>query len=122
MKNYEEYMNEIDKFLSAKSDKDYIEIKTIAIQLDILNEIQKLMDEKKMKREDLAKAMGISKSFVSRIFSGDKMINLKMIAQFQDIFKCNFTGSFEPVSGYVKNSQKIPYVAEKNDFNQIKEE
>ena len=95
-------IDELEELFTFKDDTERIEIKASFIQLDILDEIKKLMEEKNISRTELAEKLKKSKSFVSQLFSGDKALNLKMIAQFQEIFNVKFIPSFKDYSEYLK--------------------
>lgn len=103
----DEMLEKMNDFLSFDSEKERIDFKASVIQLDILNSIQKLMDQTNMTRAELAKKLNVSPAFVSRIFSGDKLINLKTIAQFQEIFNHKFMPVFIPYPDFKEN--KIEY-------------
>ena len=92
----------LEHLFKVDNDEEKIELKTSIIQLDILDEVKKLMvyQHKKMTLTELAAKLGKSKSFVSQIFSGDKSINLKMIAHLEGIFKVKFIPSFKDINTY----------------------
>jgi len=76
------------------------------------------MEAKNISRTELAVKLKKSKSFVSQLFSGDKALNLKMIAQFQEIFDAKFIPSFKDYSEYLvtRNFSKSIYI--KNNENE----
>lgn len=100
----DDLMKDFEEFLSSKDDRERIETKASFIQLDILDEVKLLMKEKNISRTQLAKKLSKSKSFVSQLFSGDKALNLKMIAQFQEIFNSKFIPSFKEYSEIIKSN------------------
>jgi len=103
--NISSKIKELEEALKFKNEKDRIEINASFIQLDILDEIKQLMKERNLSRKELASKMNKSNSFVSQLFSGDKALNLKMIAQFQEIFNTKFVSSFENYSEYTKQGK-----------------
>ncbi len=98
-------IEELETLFSFEDEKERIEIKASFIQLDILDEVKKIMKEKNINRTELAKKLNKSASFISQLFSGDKQLNLKMIAQFQEIFDAKFIPTFKDYSEY-RNSKK----------------
>jgi transcriptional regulator with XRE-family HTH domain len=73
-------MKTAEKFLeslSFKDDFEKIEFFADSIQLDILHQ---LTDKTDIKQTDIAKKMGVSNSFVSQLFSGDKHLSLYHLA------------------------------------------
>ena len=95
-------IKELEEALSFENEEDRIEVKASFIQIDILKEVKILMEEKNISKTELARKLKKSKSFVSQLFSGDKALNLKMIAQFQEIFNAKFIPSFKDYSEYLK--------------------
>lgn len=87
-------MEQLAELFRCENDANRAELRASLIQLEILEMVSKIMEEKDISRSDLSEKLGKSKSFVSQLFSGDKALNLKMIAQFQDIFGIKFTPGF----------------------------
>lgn len=87
-------LQQLQKALKSQSVEEKLELRAIEIQLDIMAQVSTLLEERKMSRKEFADKMGKSKSFISQLFSADKMLNLKMIAQIQDIFQVKFESSF----------------------------
>ena len=104
-------IKELEELVTFKDDEERIEIKASFLQIDILKEVKTLMEEKNISRTELAQKLKKSKSFISQLFSGDKALNLKMIAQFQEIFDAKFIPSFKDYSEY-RNSKKY----NRNDY------
>jgi transcriptional regulator with XRE-family HTH domain len=98
-------IKELGEALKFENEEDRIEVKASFIQIDILKEVKILMKEQNISRTELALKLKKSKSFVSQLFSGDKALNLKMIAQFQEIFNAKFIPSFKNYSEYNKFSK-----------------
>ncbi|MCF6270995.1 MAG: helix-turn-helix domain-containing protein [Melioribacteraceae bacterium] len=94
-------INELGEALKFKNEDDRIDVKASFIQLEILDEVKEIMKAKNLSRKDLAKKMGRTPSFVSQLFSGDKSLNLKMIAKLQEIFDAKFVASFKNYSEYL---------------------
>ncbi|MBU2492653.1 MAG: helix-turn-helix transcriptional regulator [Bacteroidetes bacterium] len=111
-------LKKLEELLRFENEEDRIDVKASFIQLDILAEIKNLMTEKNISRTELAEKLKKSKSFVSQLFSGDKALNLKMIAQFQEIFDAKFIPSFKDYSEYTLEKQ----ISKKNFLKSSKEE
>lgn len=101
----ESKLNKLAELLKFENEIDRIDVKASFIQLDILEEVKKIMKEKNISRTELAKKLKKSKSFVSQLFSGDKALNLKMIAKFQEIFDAKFIPAFKNYSEYISEKQ-----------------
>ena len=64
------------------SKEDRIEIEKLLIHQELLHAMQDYMDKEKLSQNDLAKILGVSKSYISQLFHGNKVLNLEKIAQF----------------------------------------
>lgn len=98
----ESLINELEDLFKFENEAERIEIKASFIQIDILKEVNDFMEAKNISRTELAKKLKKSKSFISQLFSGDKQLNLKMIAQLQEILDAKFVPSFKDYSEYLK--------------------
>lgn len=78
-------MNEYAKLFKFSNDKERVEFLTDRIQLDILAQITNIMRKQGISRSDLAVKLKVSKSYVSQLFSCDKRLNLKTLAQLEHI-------------------------------------
>lgn len=56
----------------------------------------------KFKKKDLAKALGKSPSFISQVYSGDKLLNFILLAKIQKSFDINFE-----INAHFNNSSYI---------------
>lgn len=98
-------IKELENALKFENEEERIDVKASFIQLDILAEVKKIMKEKNISRTELAEKLKKSKSFVSQLFSGDKSLNLKMIAQLQEIFDAKFIPAFKDYSEFILEKQ-----------------
>lgn len=97
IKNFEIYMKQSEDMIMSsndlikevfkfENDDDAVQFEAETIHLDLINEISKLMSLKNMNKAELAKALGTTKGYVSQLFSGEKLLNLKTLAKIQRIF------------------------------------
>ncbi|MDD3050579.1 MAG: helix-turn-helix transcriptional regulator [Candidatus Cloacimonetes bacterium] len=79
--------------ISFRDDEDRLSFEAEMIHLDLMYKIQCLMDTSKINKTELAKLLGVSKGYLTQLFTGDKLLNLKTIAKLQRIFdvKLNLT-------------------------------
>jgi transcriptional regulator with XRE-family HTH domain len=66
-----------------KNFSDKVELEEQILSARFLSEIQKYLDSNKMSKKDFAKQIGVSASFVSQLFTGDKIASLNFIARVQ---------------------------------------
>lgn len=72
-----------DDLFKSFSDQELLEQEGRMIGFAFLSEVEQAMDARLMNRKDLAKAMGISGSFLTQLFTGDKPLSDKHKAMFQ---------------------------------------
>ena len=70
--------------LIPKSDKEKLELEAKMIQLDFIARLQELMKYKNINsKKELAVLLDTTPSFISQLFSAEKLINLKHLAKLQ---------------------------------------
>ncbi|RZK20227.1 MAG: XRE family transcriptional regulator, partial [Flavobacterium sp.] len=62
----------------------------LLISYKILSEVEKVCEEKKIKKKDLAVMIGTSKSYITQLFRGVKQINTLTMAKFEDALQISF--------------------------------
>ena len=82
--------NKIDQdfleILIPKSDDEKLLFEAKMIQLEFISRLQELMKYKNINsKKELAELLGTTPSFVTQLFSGEKLINLKHLAKFQRV-------------------------------------
>ena len=60
------------------------------ISLVFLSEIEKIMDKRGVKKSDLAKMLNTSKSYLTQLWNGDKVLSLQMVARIQIALNIKF--------------------------------
>lgn len=73
-----------------ESEEEKLEFEAQQLHLSIMLKIKELMEKKEWKKTDLAKAMGVTKPFVTKLFAAEKFINIKMMAKIEQIFGIHF--------------------------------
>jgi transcriptional regulator with XRE-family HTH domain len=74
---------EFEDLFSFKSDKEKIEHMSQMISYRILSEVEKICDEKNIKKKDLAEMIGTSRSYITQLFRGTKYVNTDVMAKFE---------------------------------------
>lgn len=109
----EEILKQFESLLAFKDDNEKLEFEASKIHLDFIEELSKMMEEQRMSKSELAEKLGTSKSYITQIFSGDKMVNLVFIAKIQRILnvKFNILKAKEPVyaKGFREDIRKRGY-------------
>ena len=85
------YNKTIEELLVPSSEKERLLLQAQMIQLDFISRLEELMKLKGIKsKKELAGLMGITPSFISQLFSAEKLINLKHLARLQDILEVKY--------------------------------
>jgi plasmid maintenance system antidote protein VapI len=60
------------------------------IMMKFLHEMEKSLGKQPLKKKELAAILGVSPSYVTQLYNGDKLINLEMIARIEQAFGIEF--------------------------------
>jgi len=75
---------------STVDSKEDLEHDTKMIMYRFLSEVERISEEEGLNRKELAALIGISPSYLTQLFRGNKIINLQTIAKFQKAFNLTF--------------------------------
>ena len=84
----------MEKILEFDSLDEQIQFEAEMIHLDIVNEIQLLMEKRGINKSELASDLGVTKGYITQLFTGDKLLNLKTLAKLQRVFNVRFSCDF----------------------------
>lgn len=76
-----EIQAKFDNLLFNESFDDKAELEAKMIMAQFLSEIEQILNDRQIKRKDLAKMIGTSASFITQLYRGNKIINLTTIAK-----------------------------------------
>ena len=83
--------NEFVDLLKFKTDDEKLEFEAQMIHMDLILKIQDLMKINNIKTKmQLAEMLDTSQSYVTQLFTGEKLLNLKLLAKLQRIFNMRF--------------------------------
>jgi transcriptional regulator with XRE-family HTH domain len=88
--NNHKMMNELEALLSFDNDQEKLELETELLHLKFIKLIEKIMQQEGKNKADIAQELKTSKSYITQLFSGDKLINVKTLAKLQRIFNVSF--------------------------------
>jgi ribosome-binding protein aMBF1 (putative translation factor) len=116
----ERIVSKLQEVLRFQNNDEKLDFEAEMIHLEVMNHIRLLMEKQGMNKKMLAEKLQTSKGYVSQLFSGDKIINLKLLAKLQHIFNIQFTITPQEMTGY---STDIPLVGVRKvyQFSQWKE-
>lgn len=81
---------EFEDLFSFKSEEEQLEHDAKMIMFRFFNELEKLEIDAPIRNKDIAEIFGSSKSYVTQLMRGDKLINLLKIAKIQKSYDITF--------------------------------
>ena len=75
---------------ASTNDKERFQLAADGIQIDIVNIVLDKMKKEGLSKADIAEKLGVSRSYVSQLFSCDKRINLTTLAKLQTTLRTRF--------------------------------
>jgi len=101
--------NEFDDIFSFSNEEEELEHDAQMLTYKFLDEIEKCyFNGPKIRKKDLAKSLGKSTSFISQLYSGDKLLNFPLLAKIQKALNINFEIKAKVLStDYIQNSPNI---------------
>ena len=76
-------MFKIMSIRAFKNEEELIEHEASMISLRIVSPLQSYMKQRGIKKKDLAKMLNKPKAYINAVFSGDKILSLKVMAKIQ---------------------------------------
>lgn len=87
------------------SESDKMMIDTRLLMYRFLSEIDKITEERKINRKELAKLTGTSASYITQLYQGKKIINLQMLTRIKKALDIDF--KIEVVSAERKTKSDV---------------
>jgi len=81
---------EFKDLFNFENEKEKTEYNAQMISYRILSEVERICEERKLKKKDLALKIGTSKSYITQLFRGNKSINTQVMAKFEDVLNITF--------------------------------
>lgn len=82
--------DKLNKMLEFKSEREKTRLEEELLHLKFISSIEEIMDQKDINRTELADILNSSKSYISQLFSGYKMINIKTLSKIQKALNVTF--------------------------------
>lgn len=103
--------NSFARLFQDKTPEDKIRRKAYLLMARFLSEVEAVRIERNLKKKDIARMLGISASYLSQLYNGDKLLNLETLARLQEALDIRF--DIKAVS------QTAPLVLEKDKLKFI---
>jgi ribosome-binding protein aMBF1 (putative translation factor) len=90
MNTIEQQRIDFKNLLNPRTSDEKIEQEAMMLAAQFLHDISRTMEARNMRLKDLAELLGVSKSYVTQIFRGDKLPNFKFMAKVQMMLDVKF--------------------------------
>jgi ribosome-binding protein aMBF1 (putative translation factor) len=82
---------EFEDLVAFRNKKEELEHEARMIMFRFFSEMENLVSpENKIKKKELAKKLGVSASYITQLFNGEKLVNLSLLAKIQEVYNITF--------------------------------
>jgi len=86
----EKMVNDLESLLSFNNKEEKIELEAELLHLKFIKVIEEAMKLEGISKTEIASQLTTSKSYITQLFSGDRLINMKTLARLQDVLDISF--------------------------------
>lgn len=99
-----------EEIVSFRNNEEVIEFREAALHLRIIDELIAVLEARNWNKAKLANELGTSKSYITQLFNGNKLINLKLLAKLEKILNIEFRVGchIKPEIVPAKSNKKFP--------------
>lgn len=83
-------LDKLNRMLEFRSEGEKTRLEEELLHLKFIASIEEIMDQKDINRTELASILNSSRSYVSQLFSGYKMINIRTLSKIQKALNVTF--------------------------------
>ncbi|HZL10067.1 MAG TPA: helix-turn-helix transcriptional regulator [Prolixibacteraceae bacterium] len=88
--NDQQIMNELESLLIIGNENDKLELEAELLHLKFVGVIEDMMEQEGLSKADLAAKLSTSKSYITQLFTGDKLLNIKTLVKLQGALNFSF--------------------------------
>lgn len=88
--NDQQTMQELESLLSFENENEKLELEAELLHLKFVGVIEELMEQEGITKAELAERLSTSKSYITQLFTGDKLFNIKTLVKLQRALNFNF--------------------------------
>lgn len=114
LNNKDEIQEAFNNLLTFADEHEEIEHEAAMIMFQFLSEVEKVMEDKKINKKDLAEIIGTSPSYITQLFRGDKLINFKTLAKIQKGLDMNFEVKTKKKREAFPDTRNVVYKEKRN--------
>jgi transcriptional regulator with XRE-family HTH domain len=86
----EKMVNELESLLSFNNKEEKLELEAELLHLKFMKVIEEAMKMDGISKAEIAGQLATSKSYITQLFSGDRLINMKTLARLQNVLDISF--------------------------------
>ena len=90
LKTLEEIKAAFDGLFTNRTEEQHREDAAQLLSFRFLSEVERLMTERGLTKRQLATSVGTSASYITQLFRGDRLVNIDMLARFEQIMGIQF--------------------------------
>lgn len=101
-----------------------LEHERVMIQMRIMSEIERIINNKNISYKKLAELTGFSASYITQLFKGHKKLNLETVAKFQNVLNLKFNIKFDDKTNENEDFLQAEYhkmIVLRNNVSKVKE-
>jgi len=88
--NDQRIMQELESLLSFNNENEKLELEAELLHLKFVGVIEELMEQENITKAELAEKLSTSKSYITQLFAGDKLLNIKTLVKLQHALNFSF--------------------------------
>jgi transcriptional regulator with XRE-family HTH domain len=78
------------EIFDSLSGEDKLHNEALVLSARFLEIVQEALDEQNLSRKDLAERMGVSPSYLTQLFRGNRLLNIKAVVQMERVLDIKF--------------------------------
>lgn len=88
--NQQKTVKALESLLHFSDEASKLNLEAELLHLKFVSVIEELMEKERMSRTELAERLGTSNGYITQLFTGDKLFNIKTLAKLQQALDLNF--------------------------------
>ncbi len=114
----QQIMQELESLLSFENENEKLELEAELLHLKFVGVIEELMEQENITKAELAEKLSTLKSYITQLFAGDKLFNIKTLVKLQRALNVNFTlTALGPFGSYLLPSVDMNHLLAAKSIN-----
>jgi transcriptional regulator with XRE-family HTH domain len=86
----QQIMHALESLLSFENENAKLELEAELLHLKFVGVIEELMEQENITKAELSEKLLTSKSYITQLFTGDKLLNIKTLVKLQRVLNFSF--------------------------------